>query len=784
MDNLSKNRKSTLLDSIFFPGDIRKIMQSKGSMTELCEPGIFTETESVQLEKAFHLLDNGMIPKGSYFVCGSAEVRTDSGETIPVRSYNYIEDPEGKVVFPNAGVDSLSDNFNQWYVTLVDDLLIEGVKEISTTVKPLADRPRQEVAKTMEYRFLECLFKDYLKEHKGYIEIREISSFHKPRLFFYKSISDLWNTLYAINFAWKFYRTNTYFGVCPRERKRGKDKDIKYISTLWVDIDVGKIGHKRASEYATKSIALEEINRIRPVPSIVVDSGHGFHVYWLLDKVYSLDSQENRHRMRLILDGLIRATSADNAGDFPRILRMPNTANLKAMSDCAKCEIIRINEDCRYSIDDFREYEAEAVKESQRERKADFQGHEGPSVDIGILPSNIEAMIEYGDISSKYPSRSERDQAVVFSLVRHGFTDDEIKSVFMNPGNAVSDKYLEKGRGGDNYLSLAIRKAKSYKPELLWFPMPKHLDTVLKQLLRPRNKELLIFNEEFRAEDFNRNVVYSKEHKQEDAELDVQYHIKGSDIERLKNKYKLLPGAKLITRYMNEAYLTTFALAVEQKSVFVTATMRQKYGLLGKHKRVSGKEEKGRLLSEELLGATSYIVSIKRNGEALRERREKLYSSVEVILGRGRTPTTLKIRLNEEYYGDFPFDLQMIGKWTTVGKSFLKVGLPMGVNRLSDKHAEYKRKARIYLGGFFMGQSAKVDLSIKRFFDEIGVSDRIRQRKKDSRNLYEELLPTFKDLGLRSNTVRIHGKDQDDVRNWVLRIILPPSGKTDMRGRK
>src|SRR5262249_29246108 len=65
-----------------------------------------------------------------------------------------------------------------------------------------------------------------------------------------------------------------YFGVLPRLAglepfKSGKKDDIQSGKAVWVDID-GKHG------------ALERLKEFSPLPSIIVDSGNGYHAYWLV----------------------------------------------------------------------------------------------------------------------------------------------------------------------------------------------------------------------------------------------------------------------------------------------------------------------------------------------------------------------------------------------------------------------------------------------------------------------------------------------------------------------
>ena len=41
-----------------------------------------------------------------------------------------------------------------------------------------------------------------------------------------------------------------------------------------------------------------------------------------------------------------------------------------------------------------------------------------------------------------------------------GYDEDRIRAVLTNPANGISEKYREKGRHGESYLILTLRKAR------------------------------------------------------------------------------------------------------------------------------------------------------------------------------------------------------------------------------------------------------------------------------------------------------------------------------------
>ena len=77
-------------------------------------------------------------------------------------------------------------------------------------------------------------------------------------------------------------KANIFFGVCPRRGAYGEYDlawQVRTVRVLWTDID-----------HVTVEDARERITKAGlPQPSILVNSGNGVHVYWLLETPYLID---------------------------------------------------------------------------------------------------------------------------------------------------------------------------------------------------------------------------------------------------------------------------------------------------------------------------------------------------------------------------------------------------------------------------------------------------------------------------------------------------------------
>lgn len=111
-------------------------------------------------------------------------------------------------------------------------------------------------------------------------------------------------------------------------RPRGRETDALYITTLWADVD----DHSDS--------ALDCLNRIAALPSLIIDSGGGYHLYWLLDTPLKI-TNENRKLVKQTLKGLSIALGSDHAvADLARIMRLPGTVNTKPNRGGAVCHVI------------------------------------------------------------------------------------------------------------------------------------------------------------------------------------------------------------------------------------------------------------------------------------------------------------------------------------------------------------------------------------------------------------------------------------------------------------
>ena len=156
---------------------------------------------------------------------------------------------------------------------------------------------------------------------------------------------------------------NVYVGANPRgARGQRKKADVPLARVVFADFDGG-------------TTVAEALQRVRgadlPEPSIVIVSGGGVHVYWLLAEPIS-----DMAAWTATMKGIIAALGSDKSIHNPdRIMRMPGTRNVKPeRPGRPMCHIVSMN-DTRHAITAFpvkatRAHAAEPAKRQRRPKPA------------------------------------------------------------------------------------------------------------------------------------------------------------------------------------------------------------------------------------------------------------------------------------------------------------------------------------------------------------------------------------------------------------------------------
>jgi hypothetical protein len=164
-----------------------------------------------------------------------------------------------------------------------------------------------------------------------------------------------------------------YFAPCLRREKKGDAQAVVSVPALWIDIDCDDDPGQRAA-------ALETLRTFDQQPSILLDSGGGWHVYYLLDTPYVLENDEDRQHIAHILHGLSAALGGDTdyVKSVASLMRLPDSANTKPERGGVVVQITEFEPDRRFPLSAF---EWLAVQPQQKILPVQFvsgNGHHAP----------------------------------------------------------------------------------------------------------------------------------------------------------------------------------------------------------------------------------------------------------------------------------------------------------------------------------------------------------------------------------------------------------------------
>jgi len=190
-----------------------------------------------------------------------------------------------------------------------------------------------------------------------------------------------------------------------------------------------------------------------PRPTAVVISSRGREQYWwrLSCPVEPEEGEDLNRRLACAMD-------ADLSGwDLTQLLRIPGTRNRK-YPDAPVVELAHLSADSYDpAVLAASLPEACGTRKPQAARSARPKGEIGKA-DLSRLSERTRELVLSGDREGRYASRSEADFAACLGMFAAGFEEAEVWAAMTDPTHGISEKFLEKGRGGEHYLSLTIGK--------------------------------------------------------------------------------------------------------------------------------------------------------------------------------------------------------------------------------------------------------------------------------------------------------------------------------------
>lgn len=160
-----------------------------------------------------------------------------------------------------------------------------------------------------------------------------------------------------------------YFAVGMQKEQlhnqRGSKEKVIAIPGFWVDIDImHPIAHKQQDLIPSIEVAEHFIAQLPLQPSIIVNSGYGFHCHWIFEKPWVFESDSDRQKaaalsnifQKSIIDEAKKNNwHIDNTYSLAQLLRIPGTTNNKLLDQPVPVTIHSQNSN-RYTPDDFKAF--------------------------------------------------------------------------------------------------------------------------------------------------------------------------------------------------------------------------------------------------------------------------------------------------------------------------------------------------------------------------------------------------------------------------------------------
>ncbi len=236
-----------------------------------------------------------------------------------------------------------------------------------------------------------------------------------------------------------------------RDRPKVKETDVNALHAFHVDADVDKsIGP--AAFAKAKADLLAAIQAMNKPPTIIIDSGNGFGLFWMTRTPVAV-TVKNRAALKAINIGLrdaVRAMpggSADACQNLDRVMRVPFTTNFPnaAKKKRGRVEVptslIKDDRDfdVLYTVEDFAEFATTRGTASEA-APPDETPDIPETVDMGRLDPDLRELIEKNAKGQTFGDGSRSDYAffVTSALIGLDFSVGDIVWILTNTDFAVS----------------------------------------------------------------------------------------------------------------------------------------------------------------------------------------------------------------------------------------------------------------------------------------------------------------------------------------------------------
>jgi Family of unknown function (DUF5906) len=235
---------------------------------------------------------------------------------------------------------------------------------------------------------------------------------------------------------------------------KAKEAEVSTVRFLHVDADL-LAGTAPDDVETVRAELLAKIEAAPLVPSLIINSGNGFGLFWELAEPVTV-TDENRNDLKARNIALADQLGGDDCENLDRVMRLPftvNRPNAKKIKTGRVPVLADIVTDLRglvvYALEEFA---PAAVSNEMTTTRMESSGTAyetigapdiPETVDLSTLDESLRSIIENGPPTGYAKSRSEAVYNCACDLRRFGWSDGDILFVLTNATNGIADHIFD-----------------------------------------------------------------------------------------------------------------------------------------------------------------------------------------------------------------------------------------------------------------------------------------------------------------------------------------------------
>lgn len=240
------------------------------------------------------------------------------------------------------------------------------------------------------------------------------------------------------------YNDNFCFICSVLDGEGAKAENAISTKSIFIDLDYGKLGHNKESNFPDQKSALKFLRELPVKPSMIWDTGHGLDAVYLLSEEISYANKTQFEKFKKAKGMLYRLTKADATSSEVNSFRVPTSINDKSNNFpyCVpiKGKIIQHDFSIRYSVDEIIEKIGDKSDISTSTTTVDSLNIDSVGSDDPDLLDIPQSLKLYLETQHPMGKRSDAFHHAVMELHDLGATPACIEEI-LSEQSWVTDKY-------------------------------------------------------------------------------------------------------------------------------------------------------------------------------------------------------------------------------------------------------------------------------------------------------------------------------------------------------